>query len=234
VVADGPAARAGLLPGDVLLSVNGRPFPDPREIESESDARTYRRWIARTDQQFEEELRKGPAVLLVLRGGAEQRLSLTPDRGCAIRARLARSKQRNAFADGRNVVITSKLLAFVPSDDELAFILGHEAAHNLLDHKARLDAQKVPTGMLKSFGKNASRIRVTEEEADRFGLRLVWAAGFDPAAALTFWQRYYAKHDPPLQIFRTHPSLKARTRLMHETIAALEQETRPSPTSGAR
>jgi hypothetical protein len=233
VVADSPAARAGLAPGDVVLSINGRPLPDPREMASEFEARVYRNWIGRTEALLEEELRKGPAELTVLRGDAEQALSLAPQPGCAIRARLARSDQRNAYADGRNVVITTKLLEFVPSDDELAFVIGHEAAHNLLDHKTLLDEQKVPTGILKSFGKNASRIRATEEEADRFGARLAWTAGFDPAAALSFWQRYYAKHDPPFQIFRTHPSLKARTRLMRETIAALEQGPQAASVGGA-
>jgi predicted Zn-dependent protease len=87
--------------------------------------------------------------------------------------------------------------------------------------------------MLKSFGKNASRIRVTEEEADRLGLRLAWAAGYDPTAALTFWQRYYAKHDNPLQLFRTHPSLGARAKLMRETVAELEREPRPGAAAAA-
>jgi hypothetical protein len=227
VVNGSPAAAAGLLPGDVLLAINGAALPDAKAIAAESDRRKSRRLIGESESRLEEELRKGPSDLLVLRQGAELRTSLAPKRGCAIRARLARSDQRNAYADGRYVIITTKLLEFVPSDDELAFIIGHEAGHNILDHKTRLDAQKVPTGLFKSFGKNASRIRTTEEEADRLGLRLAWAAGYDPTAALDFWRRYYAKHDAPLQIFRTHPSLEARAKLMRETVAELERETLP-------
>jgi hypothetical protein len=227
VVPESPAARAGLSPGDVLMAVNGHTFPDPRAMAALRNRKDWRKQIEQSEAILEGELGRGPAMLTILRDGTERHMTLEAERGCAIRPRLARSKQRNAFADGRYVVVTTKLLEFVPRDDELAFIIGHEAAHNLLDHKARLDAQKVPTGILQGIGKNASRVRAVEEEADRFGLRLAWAGGYDPTAALGFWQRHYAKHDPPLQIFRTHPSLKARAQLMRETVAELQREVRP-------
>ena len=52
-----------------------------------------------------------------------------------------------------------------------------------------------------------------EEEADRFGLRLMAAAGYDLDAAIPFWRRYLGKYDWFPQLFRSHPSLGARERI---------------------
>jgi predicted Zn-dependent protease len=148
-------------------------------------------------------------------------MTLTSVAGCPARVRLARSSQNNAFAARGYVILTTAALDFTANDDELAVIIGHELAHVALRHTERLDAQRVPRGLLRGFGKNAERVRATEEEADRLGLRLAWAAGYDPAAAVPFWRRYYAKFESP-QLFRTHPGLRARERLIADTIALLE------------
>jgi hypothetical protein len=216
-----PAARAGLVAGDVLLDVNGLPFPDPLKMAAEKDRATWRGQVEASETLLEHQLLKGPAALRVLRAGRTLQSVLEPDRGCRVRIRLARSDQLNAFADGRYVVVTTRLLEFVESDDELATIIGHELAHNLLGHRERLDAQGVPAGLLRGFGKNASRVRATEEEADRLGLKLAWAAGYQPSAAVTFWKRLYAAKGLQLPFFRTHPSLAARTRLLDQVLAEL-------------
>jgi predicted Zn-dependent protease len=152
-------------------------------------------------------------------------LTVRPEQGCLARARLARSNQANAFADGRYAVMTTRMLGFVRSDDELAVALAHELAHNILNHPAELEQEKVPTGILRNFGKNAARVLATEEEADRLGIKLAWAAGYDVAAAIPFWRRLYARYDPipTPKLFRTHPSLGARERMIGETIAELKR-----------
>jgi predicted Zn-dependent protease len=140
---------------------------------------------------------------------------------CPARVRLARSGQNNAFATDRHVILTSATLGFLGSDDELAVVLGHELAHVILGHPEQLERARVPKGLLRGFGRNAGRVRATEEEADRLGIRLAWAAGYDPAAAIPFWRRFYARFDGP-QLFRTHPSLGAREALIARTIAELK------------
>ena len=126
------------------------------------------------------------------------------------RNRLARSRQVNAFANGRYVVMTTAMLDFLRSDDELAVVLGHELSHNILRHPALLDEQGVPKkGLMRSFGKNASRVWKTEAEADRFGIRLMAAAGYDVQAAIPFWRRYLGNmRFPPA--FRTTQSRRPR------------------------
>lgn len=40
----------------------------------------------------------------------------------------------NAFADGQRMVMFNGLVKYLGSEDEVALVLGHEAAHNILDH----------------------------------------------------------------------------------------------------
>jgi len=223
VLADSAASRAGLRAGDVLIAVNGRPFTSPLTMAAEPDRKRWRALVERSESELEEQLRSGPIRLTILRDGKEMTIPLAAEPGCPTRIRLARSAQVNAFASGRYVIMTTALLNFVQSDDELAVVIAHELAHNILRHPDRLRQQKVPTrGFLRGFGKNALRVRATEEEADRLGIKLAWAAGFDVSAAIPFWRRFYKRFDGP-QLFRTHPSLEARERLTIATIAELKR-----------
>ena len=231
VLADTPAARAGLVAGDVLLAVNGKPFPSPVAEAAIANRDSRRKAMEASEFQLEEQLRSGSARLRLLRNGREIEASLGSVQGCLGRVRLARSSQTNAFANGRFVVMTTSMLDFLRSDDELAVVLGHEMSHNILHHPTLLDEQGVPKGGIgRAFGKNAKRVWRTEEEADRFGIRLMAAAGFDVQAAIPFWRRYLGKYDWFPQVFRTHPSLPVRERITREAIAALSGPApRPMP-----
>lgn len=222
VLDDSPAAAAGLRAGDVLLSINGQAFQSPLQIAAEPDREKWRQAVIATESRIESELRKGPARLQIVREGRQLSLSLGSIRGCPTRVRLARSSQTNAFANDGYVIMTVAMMNFTRSDDELALVLAHELAHNILDHPQRLRDQKVPSGgFFRSFGKNASRVRATEEEADRLGIKLLWAAGYDVGVAIPFWRRMYAAFDKGPQLFRTHPGIAARERLIREAIAEL-------------
>jgi hypothetical protein len=223
IVEGSAAAEAGLRAGDVLLSINGTPLPSPSAAAAERDDKKRRRLMEAVDAQLENQLRSGPARLRVSRGDQLLDVVMKPRLGCLARGRLARSRQPNAFADGRYAIVTTRLLEFVRSDDELAIVIAHELAHNMLGHPDRLKEQKVPNGIFRGFGRNAAHVLKTEEEADQLGIRLVWAAGYDVSAAIPFWRRLYATYDPlPVpKLFRTHPSLGARERMINETIAEL-------------
>jgi hypothetical protein len=174
VLGGSPSAKAGLVPGDVLLAVNGSPFPSPVGIAAEQDRDRWRKRVEASEAQLEDQLRLGPAELRVLREGREIGLKLDSIPGCLGRVRLARSHQVNAFASGSYVIMTTAMLDFLHSDDELAVVLGHELSHNILGHPALLDEQGVPRkGLFRAIGKNAKRVWRTEEEADRLGIRLM-------------------------------------------------------------
>jgi hypothetical protein len=220
VLADSPAARAGLIAGDVLLKVNGRSFPSPSLIAAETQRKRWRRAVEATEAQFEAQLRDGPADLLVLRDGREFTARLEPVPGCLGRVRLARSSQTNAFANNGYVIMTTAMLDFLRSDDELALVLGHEFAHNILRHPDVRDED----GILAGLGIKASAMWRREEAADRLGLRLAAAAGYDLDTAIPFWKRYLRKYDWFPQIFRSHPSLRARERIAAEEIELIRRK----------
>jgi hypothetical protein len=229
VLAGSPAAEAGLAAGDVLLTVNGRPFPTGASIAAEPKRKTWRKRAEAAEEQLETELRKGPVGLTVLRTGRELQLTLSSRSACTARIRLAhsplgrnkgaRDKDVNAFSTDRRVVITTAMLDFVQSDDELALIIGHELAHPILKHPPMHLSDK----LLASLGFRSGVFWKREEAADRFAIRMLAAAGYDLEAVIPFWRRFLGSYDTP-QIFRYHPSLGARERIAREEIAAIRAE----------
>jgi len=216
VLAGSPAARAGLEAGDVILAVNDSPFPSAARIAAEPDRKRWRRMVEDSEAQLEAALERGPARLLVLRQGREVRATLDSLPACLARVRLARSTQVNAFDTGGHVVMTTAMLDFVTSDDELAVVLGHELSHGILGHPP----MRTEEGVLAGFGIGAATLWNREADADRLGLRLMAAAGYDLKAAIPFWHRYLTKYDGP-QLFRSHPSLQAREKIVREEMARL-------------
>lgn len=228
VIAGSPAAAAGIRAGDVLIAVNGTPFPSPVEIAAMRSRPQWRPLVEASEAQLEEQFRAGPARLAVLRGGQEIYVQLTGIMGCPARSRLARSSQSNAFADGRYAIMTTRFLGFFRSDDELAVAMAHELAHNILRHPQELETQGVPYGRGRHGGRNARLVRATEEEADRLSLRLLWAAGYDLSAAIPFWRRLYSRLDSRLSFSSAHPSFDARERVIREVTAELASAPPPS------
>jgi hypothetical protein len=227
VIGGSPAAAAGLVAGDVLLSVNGRRFPSPTEIAAETQPRRWRPRTIASEVMLEEELRRGPVQLSVLRGGRVVTIALGSTPGCPARGRLARSNQASGFADGRYVVMTTRFLRFFHNDDELAVVLAHELGHNILGHPQQLDAEGVPNNILRHIGRNARLVRATEEEADRLSVRLLAAAGYDLDAIMAFWRRENARPDKLLQLISAHPSLSSRERYINEAIAEVRAAQQP-------
>ena len=221
-----PAAAAGLVAGDVLLSVNGQPFPSPAKIAAEPKRKKWRPMLEGSEALLETALRAGPARLQVLREGRMLALTLGSEPGCIGRVRLARSTQMNAFSLRGYVVMTTAMLGYVRSDDELAVVLGHELSHSILGHEGMRDED----GILGSIGIKPSAMWKREEAADRLGLRLMAAARFDLDSAIPFWDRYLGQYDWFPQIFRSHPSRGARERIAREEIAAI----RAVPPAGNR
>jgi hypothetical protein len=228
VVESSPAAQAGLAAGDVLLAVNGTPFPSATEIAAEGDPDRWRPRTIASEVMLEEALRGGPARLDMLRQGRPLTVTLTSLPGCPARGRLARSGQANAFADGRYAIMTTRFLNFFRSDDELAVAMAHELAHNILRHPQQLEAQGVPSGgMMRHIGRNARLVRATEIEADRLSVRLLAAAGYDLDAIIPFWRRLYGRPDSILQIISAHPGLGARERIIGEVLAEIRAAPPP-------
>jgi predicted Zn-dependent protease len=76
-------------------------------------------------------------------------------------------------------------------------------------------------GILAGLGIKASAMWKREAAADRLGLRLMAAAGYNLDSAIPFWNRYLGQYDWFPQIFRSHPSRGAREKIAREEIAAI-------------
>ena len=229
VIADSPAARAGLVAGDVIVAVNGAALPSPALAAAERDRDRRRPLTVATEVAIEAQLRLGPARLDILRRSQPLTVTLAAEPGCPALGRLARSGQDNAFADGRYTIMTTDFLGFFRSDDELAVALAHELAHNILRHPQQLEVQGVPNGALRHIGRNARLVRATEIEADRLSVRLLAAAGYDLDAILPFWRRVHGRLDSRLAIISAHPGRRAQERYINEVLAEVRRSPPPVP-----
>jgi predicted Zn-dependent protease len=127
------------------------------------------------------------------------------------------SPQANAFAlPGGKVGVYTGLLRLAENDSELAIVMGHEIGHVIARHGAeRMSEAMLISGIgavsaaaienktdaktkdlfLLAYGGATTVARVlphsrgNETEADKMGAIYAARAGYDPRAALTFWQK---------------------------------------------
>lgn len=121
------------------------------------------------------------------------------------------------------IVFTVALIADAQNEDELAFVLGHEAAHHLMGHiKRSTEGAKAGALILGSLA-SASGLQDAalqeavdlgamvgsryyakryELEADRLGTHIAMAAGYDAVRGAAFFARI---PDPGDQFLGSHP-----------------------------
>jgi hypothetical protein len=185
-----PAERAGLARGTGIAAIDGQPIP------TLGDGPTVRIDAVQVMLAARE-----PSAPLTVTDTGGRRYEVGASAGCASGFRIERSGKQ-AAANGKLVRVTLRLAASVAADDELAAVVAHELAHNILRHPAQLAAIR-----------STDLVRRTEIEADRLSVWLLADAGYDPRAAIRFWER----HKKPLIRAATHPPRRER-------IAAIEAE----------
>lgn len=214
VVPMGPAALAGVREGDGLVAVNGEPLPDAEAPDATSAHRDAARAL------IDAAPAAAPLRLTLRREGRTFDVVVPPSAGCRSGFELLLGPALIAQADGVTVQIGSAWFARV-GQDEVAVLIAHELAHNILRHRARLDAAGVSRGALAELGRNGRLIRRTEEEADRLSVHLLRNAGYDPRIAVRFWQGPGDEADGGLFRSRTHAGARSRARIIEAEIAAL-------------
>jgi len=213
-VEGGPADRAGLRADDALLTIDGEALAPAANGSFEETERM----LDAIDRAFAD----GEAVVGVSRAGTVLSVRVEAEEGCATRFHLIPDDDLNARADGRYVQVTTAIAGYVADDAELAAVLAHEFAHNVLGHRARLDAAGVARGFFGNFGRSARLTRETEVEADRLSVYLVDRAGFDPEAAVRFWSRF-GRRGVNFLGSATHPNWRRRLDLFRVEIDAIRR-----------
>lgn len=214
------ADRAGLRTGDAILAINGA---STAAIDDRRDQNEFGRMALVLDQ-LEAALRIGPVTFTIARGDERLAIPLSGEPACASRFQVISSPGLRALADGQYVQVTSAMAAYFANEDEMAAILAHELAHNILRHRERLDARGVARGLFGKFGKDAARVRETEIEADKLSLKLLAVAGYRLQAAPEFWRRFGREHGFGVFSDATHLRWKPRVAMLEAEIAAMGKE----------
>ncbi len=206
-----PAADAGLRVGTAVTGFDGsgvqpgegdHPFARITAMEMQLAARPY-------DASLTLDIAPGQSVKII------------PVPGCVSDFRVEPDDKPGAVADGRMVLVNYGLAQFATDEDELAAAIAHELAHNILRHRARLDAAGVDRGLGKQFGRNARLFRQTEVEADRLSVWLLAGAGYAPSAAARFWEKFGQREGRPLFQAGTHPRWRDRVTSIEAEIGAI-------------
>lgn len=155
-----------------------------------------------------------------------------------------RDAPANAFqsleADGRpRITFTVAMIAEVRNEDELAFVLGHEAAHHVAGHLAKQAESAAAgavifAGLATLTGGTATDVQAAQEigavlgsrtyskefelEADRLGTIIAYRAGYDPMKGAQFFARI---PDPGNRFLGTHPPNAQRFDVVRETMASI-------------
>ncbi|MFQ6099291.1 MAG: M48 family metallopeptidase, partial [Armatimonadota bacterium] len=160
--------------------------------------------------------------------------------------RVLNVKAKNALASADRKVFVTQGLFDATSDDGLAFVVGHEVAHierghhkkTLLTNVAaalgvgllsRGRSRDTRTGLALGAGYFTSkRSRSWEREADRWGIRWAYAAGYDPYGALEVFRLFKADGSKGSglfgRLFADHPDVDVRMRLAKKQIRELTGE----------
>lgn len=213
VVKGSPAEAAGLERGDKILRFDGKPLGTGKRAFQEYDRLLRKRGIGNVELVFERE-------------GASRTVFVEAVAACDYPVLLVHRGDVNAWADGKNVYVTTGMLRFSETDHELALIVGHELAHNTRGHVAAKQGNILIGAIVGALITGATGVDVTdlgaqmgaaafsqdfEAEADYVGVYLAARAGFDVTQAASFWRRMGAEHPAAIHLAgSTHPSTAMR------------------------
>ncbi len=138
---------------------------------------------------------------------------------------------------GGKAAVYTGILKYTQDDTGLAVVLGHEVAHAIAGH----GNERMSQGMMAQMGAVALSVaiasqpaatqelfmqaygvgtnvgvllpysRLHESEADRIGLVIMARAGYDPGAAVPFWNRMNTSGGArPPELLSTHPAPSSR------------------------
>lgn len=217
VVPGAPAAMAGVRAGDSLAAIAGMtqpPMPSAGAAEGPADRDAAEAALAAAP------IRR-PVALDIVRGGKRMTIAVSGTPGCRSRFEILLGSGLEASADGAIVQVGERYFEGY-SDAEIAVIVAHELAHNILRHRERLDAAKISRGITAELGRNGRLIRRTEDDADRLGVYLLANAGYDPQSAPDFWRQKGGSIDGGLFRSRTHASSKARAAALDPIVRSIQ------------
>jgi hypothetical protein len=192
VFGDMPAARAGLQIGDAIVKFNGSKLKDTRNFYGF-------RWPSEEPVQIE-----------VSRDGETIELAVSSIYGCRFPASVSFNDMVNAGAHGTHLKVNTALMRDLTDDDFLAYVVGHEVAHNIF-----------PSRAASRRGGWASR--GNEARADYVGAYLATIAGY---RFVNVWEEGLGSMNVDFFNSRrlSHPSDPKRKLAQEKTIEEIRQK----------
>lgn len=224
-----PAEKAGLKPGDRIVNIDGNGLSD----------KSFKEVIAIIQDNHTK--KDKPFSIVVERDGNILELNINQILCCKYNILLVPEDRINAFSDGKNIIFTNGLVRFCENNDELAFVVAHEIAHNVMGHISKkkgnvaigtvfdvLLAVTLGVNTGGAFGKmgGAAYSKGFEYEADYAGLYIAARAGYDISSAPNFFRRMAAEHPKSMEksFAASHPSSPERFVAMEKTVQEIKEK----------
>lgn len=230
-VVDGTSAQSARLQiGDELMAINGEPTATEENAVEKSYARVKE--LAEAAE---------PIVFKVMREDKIIHTSIKPEKVCSYPMYVNTHDAINAYADGENVVIFKGMMRFTETDEELAMVVAHEIAHNIMHHVRSKKTNSIlgaltdalvsfklgvgSTGLFQKMGAKAHSQNF-EAEADYVGLYILANTGVEYVETPGFWRRMAAEHPSSIKgsYGTTHPSTSERFVKMEATVKEIQQK----------
>jgi predicted Zn-dependent protease len=169
------------------------------------------------------------------------------------------SQDANAFClPGGKVGVYTGILPITKDEAGLATVIGHEVAHAVARHGGERVSEAMVIqgvgnllgaglsktdpawqavgatayGVTTTVGRQLPHSRKQESEADQIGLIYMARAGYDPEAAVQFWQRFaefnQQQGGSTPAFLRTHPTDETRIRQLKEWMPEAKAQYQPA------
>ncbi len=229
VLPDSPGEQAGVLDGDILVSLNGKPIPT-------GDGATKQFF-----RMMNEEMAVGaPMEISFKREGVEMVRDIVPVEVCGFLVVVVQRHDINAYADGQKVAVTRGMMRFTENDQELAMVVAHEVAHNAMNHGDAINqnywlgtivdilAAAYGINTQGAFGGMSARAysQEFEAEADYVGLYILARTGLEIDNVAMFWRRMAAENPENISksLMASHPSTPERFVAIEKTVEEIKEK----------
>ncbi len=226
-----PAELADLRVGDRLLAINEKSLDDENAIGA-------MRILHTLDYPDDRSLE-----LLIEREGQIKELTINGIPACKYSVQMVNNNAVNAFASFEGVSITTGMIRFCETDNELALVVGHEIAHIALGHLIKGTINRFPGMILDvviaaTLGVDTQGVlgslstlvfsKAFEQEADYAGLYILARAAYDVTGAANFFRRMAVEYPGSIKenFLATHPSMPERFVAIENTIHEIEEKQR--------
>ncbi len=229
--------QLNIIPASTMLSMSAQEYDTFLQSNPKSNDQANTALVQKVGQRIQ-----GAVERYMTQVGAADQLS-----GYKWEFNLVQSDQVNAWCmPGGKVVFYTGILPITQNETGIAVVMGHEVAHAIAEH----GNERMSQGLIAQFGAIAlSEViknkpeqtqalymtafglgaqfgailpfsRLQESEADHLGLIFMAMAGYDPNAAVSFWERMAANKggQAPPEFMSTHPSDQTRIAKIREAL----------------